>query len=523
MIDVQAFLYILLAAAGLTFVQRCWIGGRRRQLRHPPSPKSLPLVGNLFSISPGLDHLAYLELGKKLNSDIIYLDMMRQPVIILNSAQAALDLFEKRSAIYSDRVCATMLNSSELLDWSGFVPVLPYSDLWRRQRRRMNNWLNLRTVRQFDRLQQDSIRHLLGRLMDISPSSPHHFEKVKHQFFFAMGSATFKLAYGYRHTSDQDPFLLNAVEATDNVFSATMMNNFLVNAFPVLSYIPSWLPGAGWKRTAQKWRQHKNHAVNAPYEWTKQQVVTGEFEPSVLSALLQEDKLTPGLSTEDRDKELKELAYIIFAGGTDTSATALVSLVAAMLVNPEAEAKAQAEIDSVLGYASRLPTTSDEAQLPYVRNLILEILRWQPVTPTGGAPHICYQDDVYQDYDIQKGTMLFGNAWAMSRDETVYKDPNSFEPDRFLDSSVPPLPAFGWGRRKCPGMHFAETSLFLGVSSLLTSFTVSRKKDKDGKEIIPTIEGAYNSLTMVLKPFDFEIRPRSEKHRQLILENIPKE
>jgi hypothetical protein len=148
----------------------------------------------------------------------------------------------------------------------------------------------------------------------------------------------------------------------------------------------------------------------------------------VLSALLQDHKLVSGLPTEDRDKELKELAYIIFAGKywldicgafelrcigltsgfsrrnrysrssllrtiflhTETkphkkSATALVSFVAAMITNPDAQAKAQAEIDSVLGYAARLPTTSDETQLPYVHNLILEILRWQPVTPTGMA------------------------------------------------------------------------------------------------------------------------------------------
>jgi cytochrome P450 len=36
---------------------------------------------------------------------------------------------------------------------------------------------------------------------------------------------------------------------------------------------------------------------------------------------------------------------------------------------------------------------------------------------------------------------------AMSRDESIYKDPEIFNPDRFLDPNVPPLPGFGWGRR----------------------------------------------------------------------------
>ncbi|CAE6490884.1 unnamed protein product [Rhizoctonia solani] len=462
-----------------------------------------------------------MKLGRRLNSDIIYMDIMGQPLVILNSAQDASELLEKRSVSYSDRVAPPMVSSPTLLDWSGFISMLPYSDLWRRQRRRMNEWLNIRAVRQFDGLQQDETRFLLGRLLDISAST-QLFDKIKHQFFFAMGSVTFKLAYGYRLKSDQDPFFLNAVEATENIFDSTMMGNFLVNVFPALSYVPDWFPGTGWKRIARRRREQKNLAVDAPYEWTKRQVAAGDFEPSVLSALLQDHHLVTGLSDADRDNELKELGFILFVGGTDTSATALVNFIAAMIISPEAQAKAQAEIDSVLGYATRLPTSSDETQLPYIRNLILEVLRWQPVGPTG-LPHACYQEDVYQGYDIQKGTILLGNVWAMSRDEAVYKDPEIFEPDRFLDSRVPPVPGFGWGRRKCPGIHFAETSLFLIISSLLTTFNISRKKDQNGKEIIPKIEAAYNHLSLPLKPFEFELLPRSKKHRQLILEGIPGE
>ncbi|QRW23980.1 cytochrome P450 family protein [Rhizoctonia solani] len=517
--NIALFFTVAFTASSLTFIQFYWLKVFSRKLRHPPSPKTLPVLGNALSIPPGLDHLTYLEFGKQLNSDIVYMNMMGQSLVVLNTAQAASDLLDKRSAIYSDRVCAPMVKNPTLLDWSGFAGMLPYSDLWRRQRRRVNNWLNIRAVRQFDHLQQDVVRSMLGRIHDISGST-ELFEKVKHQFFFAMASATFRLAYGYHIQSDQDPFFLDAVQASDNLFAATMMGNFLVNAFPALSYIPQWLPGAGWKRIAKKWREHKNRAVDTPYEWTKNQVASGNFEPSVLSALLQDEKIDQGLSQEERDKELKELAYVLFLGGTGTSATALVNFVAAMVLNPEVQAKAQAELDSVLGYASRLPTMSDETQLPYIRNLILEVHRWQPVGPTGGPPHACYQDDVYQGYNIQKGTIVMGNLWAMTRDETVYQDPEHFNPDRFLDSNIPPVPTYGWGRRKCPGMHFAEASLFLAISSLLTNFNFLRKKDKEGKEIIPTIEGSCNSLAVPIKPFEFELRLRSKDHNQLILDNV---
>jgi cytochrome P450 len=51
---------------------------------------------------------------------------------------------------------------------------------------------------------------------------------------------------------------------------------------------------------------------------------------------------------------------------------------------PEVQAKAQAEIDSVVGQ-DRLPEFSDRLDLPYVNALVLEVLRWQPVGPVGAC------------------------------------------------------------------------------------------------------------------------------------------
>ncbi|CCO33923.1 O-methylsterigmatocystin oxidoreductase Short=OMST oxidoreductase [Rhizoctonia solani AG-1 IB] len=432
-------------------------------------------------------------MGKKLDSDVIYLNLIGQPLVILNSARAASDLLEKRSSIYSDRIGAPMVNDPALLDWSTFAGMLPYNDIWRRQRRRITNWFNPRVVRQFDGLQQDEARLLLGRLLNISASS-NLYAEVHNQLFFTLGSAMFRATYGYRLKGDKDPFYLNAFEVSHNLFDATMMSNFLVNAFPILSRVPDWVPGTGWKRIARKWREQKNEAVNAPYEWAKRQIASGDFEKSILSALLEDDEGNSELSAMDREIELKELCYTLFLGGTDTTATALVNFVASMVSNPEVQNKAQAEIDAVIGYATRLPTLADQDQLPYLRKLTLEVLRWLPVAPTGGPPHGCTQDDNYRGYDIQKGTIVVGNLWYDK--SYMSHNPEKFDPERFADPTTAPFPGFGWGRRKCPGMHFAEVSLFLIISSVLTTFTLDRKKDKVGKEIVPKIEGGYNALAL---------------------------
>ena len=60
----------------------------------------------------------------------------------------------------------------------------------------------------------------------------------------------------------------------------------------------------------------------------------------------------------------------------------MMSFVLAMLLFPEAQAKAQQEIDAVVG-PNRLPTFEDRANLPYTERLVAEAFRWQPVSPLG--------------------------------------------------------------------------------------------------------------------------------------------
>lgn len=55
----------------------------------------------------------------------------------------------------------------------------------------------------------------------------------------------------------------------------------------------------------------------------------------------------------------------------------------AMLLFPEVQARAQQEIDTAVGL-DRLPNINDRAELPYVQNLLQEVLRWQPAVPIGG-------------------------------------------------------------------------------------------------------------------------------------------
>lgn len=82
-----------------------------------------------------------------------------------------------------------------------------------------------------------------------------------------------------------------------------------------------------------------------------------------------------------------------------------------MTLHPEVQARAQAEIDSVLG-PENLPTIADRSRLPFVEAILWEVLRWGQVGPQG-LPHVSQQDDVHRGYLIPKGTIVIANIWRV--------------------------------------------------------------------------------------------------------------
>ena len=62
------------------------------------------------------------------------------------------------------------------------------------------------------------------------------------------------------------------------------------------------------------------------------------------------------------------------------------SLFLALILFPEVQKRAQAELDSVIS-RDRLPTYDDKPRLPYIEAMSKELLRWHMVTPLGaGSP-----------------------------------------------------------------------------------------------------------------------------------------
>jgi cytochrome P450 len=74
--------------------------------------------------------------------------------------------------------------------------------------------------------------------------------------------------------------------------------------------------------------------------------------------------------------------FIFYFQRTLQTVSTLQVFFLAMRMYPEAQQKAQAQIDEVVGN-KRLPEFSDIQNLPYIQAIVLELFRWQPITPLG--------------------------------------------------------------------------------------------------------------------------------------------
>ncbi|CAE6478773.1 unnamed protein product [Rhizoctonia solani] len=481
----------------------------------PPSPRSYPLIGHLFSIPTEHAHLGFMQLGDQLGSKIYSLSALGTTMIVLNDKDDVINLFDKRSAKYSDRTTVTIVEDPALLNWGEVASIIVYGDRWRRFRRLMNPLLTRQSVAAYYQSQEQATTKLLQRLLkgyqDMKTS--HDLET---EFGLSVSATMFRTLYGYEVASSNDPLATRTQKLFSYFTYALIPSNYLVNLIPALRYVPAWFPGAGWKREVLKWRKEKDSLIDELYNIGLENKKKNENSNIMVADLLRK-ALELGLTKEEAAEDAKQAAITLIGGSIETTVNTLMMFLLAMVLYPEEQRKAQEELDSVIGN-ERLPTFEDQANLGCIERIIQELLRWYPVAAFG-IPHTCFEDDTYKGYHIPKGAIVVGNVWAMTRDETVYKNPEVFDPDRFLDPSLPPSPAFGWGRRRCPGNHIAQASLFISIASILMTFNIGPAQDKDGNDIRPNGK-MVNSIVLTPEKFPLKLTPRSTKHEELIRESI---
>ncbi|SJL03018.1 related to cytochrome P450 CYP2 subfamily [Armillaria ostoyae] len=373
---------------------------RRSTTPFPPGPRGLPLIGNLLDMPSQKEWLTFAKWGEKYG-DITSVSILGQRIVVINSVQTAIALLDKKSLISSDRPFFAM--GGELIGWKNSLGLMPYGARFRNFRRLAHQLFGSNvTMKPFLPMVELETHRFLKRVSGKPEELPAHIRKTA-------GAVMLQISHGYMIQEENDPFVKLAEETMNHFSLSTTPGGFLVNLIPILRHIPEWFPGAGFKRTAREWASTLNEFIERPHNYVKREMAAGKARLSFTS-----NHLEGGVSAEE-ECDIKWLAGSLYAGGADTTVASVYAFFKAMLLYPEVQAKAQAEIDAVIG-DDRLPRFDDRERLPYINALVLEVTRWHNVGPTG-IPHCVTEDVVQSDYFIPKGSLILANIWYGDMDD----------------------------------------------------------------------------------------------------------
>ncbi|KAG0697080.1 cytochrome P450, partial [Suillus ampliporus] len=462
----------------------------------PPGPTPLPIVGNILSLDAARPWLSF-NAWRSTYGDINYARLLNKPVIVINSEEVAKDLFElafqnifriNPSQLFTKRDFASDFN----------IGLMPYGDSrWRLHRRIFHQVFRQAEMPTYHAVMLRSAHKMLSSLLQDPGNYASHFQMFVLSFVLP-------IVYDYEPKA-KDDHIVDAIRsyrelAGDSLAPGAMI---LMETFPFLLQLPSWFPGATFKRASVKCIQAGRDVKEVPFNHVKERMSTGDAAPCLVADTLNSMRL----SDEDDviTTAVKEAASIAFAAASETTSSTLLVFLLAMVLHPELQAKAQAEIDRVVG-RDRLPDFDDRPALPYVEAILRETLRWHP-----RIPHATTTSDIYKGYFIPKGVVVFANT-AMTHNELKYLSPNEFKPERFLheDGSLTSDTmslGFGWGRRICVGRHLVDASLWIAITSFLAVFSANKALDEHGMDI-PVVPKYSTGLIIHPEEFPCRIVPR---------------
>lgn len=189
------------------------------------------------------------------------------------------------------------------------------------------------------------------------------------------------------------------------------------------------------------------------YRMIREHRATGDQGDLLSMLLMAADEEDGGRMT---DKQVRDEATTLFLAGHETTAIALTWTWYLLSQHPEVEARMHEELDRVL--AGRRPTAGDYPALSYTYRVFKESMRLYPPAYMIGREAI--RPVQLGPLALKKGDIVIMSQYVTHRSPAFYKDPERFDPDRWLAENSECLPRFayfpfGGGRRLCVGESFA--------------------------------------------------------------------
>ncbi|XP_051133705.1 salviol synthase-like [Andrographis paniculata] len=426
----------------------------------PPGPPRLPLIGNLHLMSRFRPpHRTLADLAAKYGA-VMHLQLGELSNVVVSSADAARAVFKDHDVTLATR--PSLIFTETMFYRNTDIAFAPYGDYWRRLRRICTlEMLSVRRVQSFRPLRQESFVDLCRKIA-AAGAAVNFGDLIEEATFESFMTAT------VGNSADQHKAFIDSVRES-TVLAAGFS---LADVFPSVKLFQR-LSGLRSKLL----KLHKStdgmiESIIADHRAAAAAGGGGKEREDLVDVLLKfnEEGHELHLSTQN----IKAVLLDMFSAGVETSATTIGWAMSEMVKNPEVLRKAQDEVRRVFEGKGFV----DEAnldELKYLKMVIKETLRMHPPLPLL-LPRESSEAFEIHGYKLPAKTRVMLNAWAIARDPKYWKDPNTFMPGRFLETSADfkgkdfEFIPFGAGRRMCPGLAFGLANVELPLAMFLYHF-----------------------------------------------------
>jgi len=384
--------------------------------------------------------LDYLVDQRARAGNIFSLNLWNMRLIIVAHPEYASHVLHKNWRNYDKG--GRIYDSLRLVAGNGLVGTNDY-DHWLRQRRMMQPGFHMTALEDIATTMVEAIDERLDDLLDLTEKSPA-IDLVSIFSRITMNVIVRVLFGDSLDARKADEF----GEEASFVFDRMMLNMAL-----------PWLPG----------RERFNQFLNTMDEFIYSLIQERKHNPKtdflgLLMNLVDED------NKRMTDEQLKDEIMTMFLAGYETTSAALQWSIFHLNNNVAVQNKMLEEITAVLG--SRIPNFSDLERLPYMKNILKEVLRLNP--PGYWVPRRALQDDMIDGYQIKSGDLVAVMTHLIHHHPDIWIEPEQFNPSRFenFDGHSLAWMPFGAGHRQCIGRDFALMEAMLILCRLYQRFKI---------------------------------------------------
>ncbi|KAF4362232.1 hypothetical protein F8388_008116 [Cannabis sativa] len=430
----------------------------------PPGPWRLPFLGNLHQLLGPFPHHTLRDLAQK-HGPFMYLKIGQVPTIVVSSPEYAKEVMKTHDISFASRP-KTLVAKTVSYD-STDILFAPYGEYWRELRKIcLQELLSPSRVKAFQPIREEESFNIV-KLIASKVGSLINLSEMTRRLSYNIIS---RAAFGNK-SSDHDEFISIMEEIVK------LSGGFAFgDVFPSLSYL-DWY-------TLSKFNHYKQRASRIVERIIKLHTDQDKEIKSSTKKSGEEEDLVDVLlkfyKSEDHHKftltrdNLKAVIFNIFGAGSDTSATTIDWAMAELMRNPRVMKKAQDEVRQVFREKG-LVNESSINEMKYLKSVVKETLRLHPPAALL-IPRESREKCEINGYEIPTKTRIIVNAWAIGRDPKYWIEPESFMPERFVDSAIDfkgnnfEYIPFGAGRRICPGISFGLINVELPLALLLYHF-----------------------------------------------------